>query len=246
VIAYVHDGSIDGRLCALAAALEGDEPPESIQMADGGQPSLFAEEVAVESNGDVAAALIRNIRGKISREATHHVMHVLLSELPNLDLPLYFYLREGLARGKAVDRWHANRHVKAVHEASMKVSREIHRLKGLLRFRELEDGTLWAPVEPDYRVLLPLAFHFRRRLPGERGVIHDLRRGIAAGWSGSGVEYLAPPAEIRMADGEDAAQRLWQTYFDAATIRERVNPRLQRQCMPVRYWKWLTEIQVDA
>ncbi len=37
-------------------------------------------------------------------------------------------------------------------------------------------------------------------------------------------------------------QSLWRTYFKSTAIMERLNPRKQRQDMPVRYWKYLTEM----
>jgi len=239
---YVHDNSIDGRLSALAAALASLQTPHDIQPESGRQVSLFGDEVPVESDDAVARELMRRIRSDISSEAVRHVMYVFLSERPGLDLTLYRYLNEGFVRGKQIDRWHANADVKKVHDVSLKVGREIHRLKGLLRFRELDDGTLWAPIEPDHQVLLPLAHHFRRRLPAERGIIHDLRRGIAMTWTKDAVEYIAPPDGFQTSENEQSVQELWRTYFRSATIRERINPRLQRQCMPVRYWKWLTEV----
>lgn len=36
-------------------------------------------------------------------------------------------------------------------------------------------------------------------------------------------------------------QRLWRTYFKAIATKERINPRKQRQDMPERFWKYLTE-----
>jgi probable DNA metabolism protein len=242
MITYVHDNSIDGRLSALAAALANLQIPEEIQPEDGYQASLFGSDVIVQADETAARKLMQRIREDISSEAVRHVIVVFLSELPNLDMPLYFYLRDGLIRGPDIDRWHANPYVKKVHDVSLKTGREIHRLKGLLRFRELADSTLWAPVEPDHQVLLPLARHFRCRLPGERGIIHDLRRNLAISWDAAGIEYIAPPENVQTSENEEAVQQLWQTYFQSATIRDRINPRLQRQCMPVRYWKWLTEI----
>ena len=38
-------------------------------------------------------------------------------------------------------------------------------------------------------------------------------------------------------------QDLWKSYFKAMTIKERLNPTLQRRCMPRRYWAYLTEKQ---
>jgi len=242
MITYVHDNSIDGRLSALAAALASSQTPQDILPESGSQRSLFGNDVTVQPSESSARDLMRRIRTDISSDAARHVMYVFLSELSELDMTLYFYLREGLIRGKQIDRWHANEHVKKVHNVSLKVGREIHRLKGLVRFRELNDGTLWAPIEPDHQVLLPLAHHFRHRLPGERGMIHDLRRGVAMTWTQKTVRYIEPPGQIQPSETEAEVQQLWQTYFTSATIRERINPRLQRQCMPVRYWKWLTEL----
>ncbi len=243
---YVHDNSFDGRLSALAAALADAQTPEDILPEQGRQASLFGTDVKIQGDEAAAAELLRRIRADIYAEAVRHVLYALLSDLPAIDLPLYFYLREGMTRGPAVDRWHAHPAVKKVHDVSRRVGGEIHRLKGLLRFRELDGGALWAPVEPDHLVLPQLAHHFRRRLPVECGIIHDVRRGVAIRWEAGGVHYIDPPESFRMADGEPAVQRLWQTYFSSAVIRERINPRLQRQCMPVRYWKWLTEIQSGA
>jgi probable DNA metabolism protein len=239
---YTHDNSFDGRLSALAVALATAQTPADILPEEGRQVSLFGTDVCVESDWQTARSLLQRVRTDISSESVRHVIYNLLSELPGLDLTLYFYLCEGLMRGKEIDRWHANSHVKKVHDVSRKVGGEIHRLKGLLRFRELADGTLWAPVEPDHQVLIPLANHFRRRLPGERGVIHDMHRGIAVVWTKDDVQYIDPLECFQTSENEEAVQQLWQTYFKSATIRERINPKLQRQSMPVRYWKWLTEL----
>ena len=48
-----------------------------------------------------------------------------------------------------------------------------------------------------------------------------------------------------MAEDGKLFQRLWKGYFDAMTIRERINPRLQRQMMPKRYWRFLTEKTIE-
>ena len=47
----------------------------------------------------------------------------------------------------------------------------------------------------------------------------------------------------QMATDERLFKQLWKTYFKAISIRERLNPRKQRNDMPVRYWKHLTEKQ---
>ena len=36
-------------------------------------------------------------------------------------------------------------------------------------------------------------------------------------------------------------QAMWRAYFQSTAIRERLNPRLQRQHMPARFWRFLPE-----
>jgi probable DNA metabolism protein len=44
--------------------------------------------------------------------------------------------------------------------------------------------------------------------------------------------------------GEEAYRNLWRNYFDSMAIKERTNPRCQRNLMPARYWKNLPEMQL--
>jgi len=51
--------------------------------------------------------------------------------------------------------------------------------------------------------------------------------------------------ELLLATDEQRFQALWRAYFRSLTIRERLNPRKQRQDMPVRFWPHLTEMQPE-
>jgi probable DNA metabolism protein len=48
-------------------------------------------------------------------------------------------------------------------------------------------------------------------------------------------------AEGVFSDDEARWRPLWQAYFAAIAVRTRLNPRLQRQYMPRRYWHYLVE-----
>jgi probable DNA metabolism protein len=37
-------------------------------------------------------------------------------------------------------------------------------------------------------------------------------------------------------------EQLWQTYHKAINNEDRANPKLQKQFMPKRYWKYLPEL----
>jgi probable DNA metabolism protein len=46
-----------------------------------------------------------------------------------------------------------------------------------------------------------------------------------------------------MAEDEDLFQKMWKSYYKSMTIKERINPKLHRQNMPRRFWRYLTEKQ---
>jgi probable DNA metabolism protein len=48
---------------------------------------------------------------------------------------------------------------------------------------------------------------------------------------------------LEFAGGEAAMQALWKHFFKTAAIKERVNPKLQRQNVPLKYRKHLTEFE---
>ena len=49
--------------------------------------------------------------------------------------------------------------------------------------------------------------------------------------------------EEKLSSDETFFQQMWKEYFKSTTIKERINLKLQRQHMPRRYWRYLTEMQ---
>ena len=48
---------------------------------------------------------------------------------------------------------------------------------------------------------------------------------------------------LALAEDEATYRACWQTYTRHIALENRRNPRLQRQFMPRRYWRHLTEMQ---
>jgi probable DNA metabolism protein len=129
-----------------------------------------------------------------------------------------------------------------------------------------------ARCSPDHHVLPGLAEHFTQRF-GECpwAVIDEKRRLVLAGKGGGPARLfpLSPEPAGAIAPGgpADAAspsasgtapdygnlpdynspsdyyEALWRNYHHSINNPARNNPALQRQFMPRRYWKYLTELQ---
>lgn len=123
-----------------------------------------------------------------------------------------------------------------------KVTGEIHRLKGLLRFMQCETGVLYAPYSPDNNVTDILMRHFAARLKCENFAIHDVKREIVGIYSGQKIIMgHVGKMEIYISEQEKAFVNLWKKYYKAVNIESRPHEKQMKGSMPVRYWKFLPE-----
>lgn len=240
---FSYDNSLDGLLCAFAAADGEGLERCGFQVEGAGRPGLWAP-TSVPVHVGTAAQFLERLRRAGGEGTVLHVMYVFLAEVQGAEQPLYEFARLTLQAERSVLGMRTNVSVRRVMDWKAKVGKEAHRVTGLLRFMELQDGTLYAPFEPDHNVLPLVAPHFQRRFPHENWVIHDLRRGLAAAWDGQALHpVVGVPDNIEalFSRRETAFQDLWREYVQALAIPERRNPALQRRFLPRRYWKHLVE-----
>ena len=113
--------------------------------------------------------------------------------------------------------------------------------------------TYFAPVSPRYNAL-PLAIpYFRDRFRDQRWLIYDIKRRYGFYYDLHTVTEVTMEDDAHLvagklddamlAEDEKLFQSLWKSYFNSMAIAERINPRLQRQHMPKRFWHLLTEMQ---
>lgn len=246
---YRYDGSFEGLLSAFAeASAHHDRAPDFGVPGNPGDGLLFGgRDVPVRP--EAAAHWLRTLTAAGGEQAPRTLAQAFLAELPGCERPMYEYCLLTLERGECVDDWAAHPAVKRVCDAARRVGRELHRFKGLLRFAETTQGVYYAPCEPDHNITLPLGRYFAGRLRDQRWIIHDRRRDIAVLWDGETLQPGTVPAAGAPGGGptlsptEALAQEHWRTYHGHIAIDGRSNPRLQRQCMPRRYWRYLTEMQ---
>lgn len=243
MLAYVYDGTFEGLLTAVYEAYYRGEGPETLVDGREMQANFLDRYVSIDTDPAKADKVFRSIREKISGDALQRAYHVFLSEDSERGRIIYDYLRLGWKMGYRVDLHLSDDRVFRVHQISQRVEYERHKLLGFVRFRQVESGIFYAPIGPDHNIVELLAPHFAERLAGQNWIIHDVKREVAVLYNGrewvvSDFRYDELPAE---AGEEETYQRLWKLFFNAIAIESRKNPRLQRQWMPRRYWKYLTE-----
>lgn len=119
---------------------------------------------------------------------------------------------------------------------------ENHSFKGLARFREVEDGFLYAKIRPKCDILDLLTPHFVKRLPNEKFIIHDVGRDIFSIYENGYVDYFENE-EIIVKDTkeEEFFKKAWIKFYDSVAIDERNNKKLMINNMPKYLWEFLPE-----
>jgi probable DNA metabolism protein len=133
--------------------------------------------------------------------------------------------------------------------------REFDRLRGLLRFKPEPSSritaryTTWytARCAPDYFVLPLLAEHFTLRFGEVPWAIIDEKRRLGVFRNPGEAPRLIRMSPREQAPGgepgRDSWEELWRNYFRSVNNESRNNPRLQKQFLPQRYRKYLTEME---
>ena len=79
-------------------------------------------------------------------------------------------------------------------------------------------------------------------LKREYGYYYDLNDTIEVRFEEKDSHLLTGLlSEDIMDKDEKLFQSMWKEYFKSIAIKERLNPRLHRQHMPARFWKYMPE-----
>lgn len=243
MICYTYDGSFNGLLTTIYEIYYRRRIPQEIVPASSSNMRFFVRQEHIVCDEARAARVYEAIDSKISSRALRNAYCVYLSEHPQAGMWIYEYLRLGWKLGPRVDLHLTDERVHRVHQLSRKVKMEQHRLLGLVRFQRCQMDLYYAAIEPDHNIAELLAPHFASRLSDQNWIIHDRRRDLAVvfnrkEWVATGFTLKQ---KLELEQDEQYYQRLWKQYYDSIAITSRKNPRLQKQCMPERYWKHLVE-----
>ena len=254
---YTFDGTMDGLMTAVFDAFERHEQPDQLLTAGDALPLFCESQYAVVTDEGRARRVFAGLEKRLAPEALRLLSVSWLSELPELNTPLFQYVCKVFRQGD-ISRNFADPDVLAVTNIARKVLHEQLRMKQFIRFQKAKDGTYLAVVSPDHNVLPLITGHFADRFNDQPWMIYDARRHYGYYYEGAGEPVrvtFEDESELpfSLADGklneevisgdDRLLQDLWRTYFKAICIRERMNPRKQRGDMPVRYWKYMTEKQ---
>lgn len=251
---YLYDKTFDGLLTAVFDAYSRNIFPDYL-MTESDQPPLFAEEVyTVHTEDKKSERVWKSMQKKVSAGACRMIQAVWLSEEPDSDLLLFRFIRKNIDSPTSIETNFGDNDVLTMVKLAKSVNQEAERIRQFVRFQKTADNIFFAPIDPKYNAL-PLAIdYFHSRFSNQEWVIYDTRRKYGYHYDLKKVNVFTFDKEDpvllsgklhpeQMAENEAMFQDFWKSYIKTLTIRERLNPKLQRQHMPVRFWKYLTEKQ---
>lgn len=251
---FRYDKTFEGLLTAVFDAYSRRTFPDVLLGEGEPLPLFYEEEVTIYTDADKCNRVWTGLQKKISASALSFVTLPWLSELPEVDMLLFRYIRKAIDSPVSIELNFGDPVVLEVAKIWKKVNNERLRIMQFLRFQKAADGTFFAAVEPIYNVLSLVIPHLKDRfadqcwllydLKREYGYYYDLRDVTEVRFEEKQAHHLSGLLDEELMDeNEKLFQQLWKTYFKSIAIKERINPRLHRQNMPARFWKYLTEKQ---
>lgn len=224
-----------------------------LEIGENANYEFFSRYQQVEPDGEKAEKVARTIRRRLGEEAWHHIYHAMLSNKPEKAEAVYRTVVLGLSNdsGKAGISVRFMENLKdpyifQVFSLSRAVSFEAHRYLGFLRFREMQGGFLFSEIAPEGQILPLIGDHFADRYPLEHFLIYDKHHETFLLHQAGKAWVLLEGAEfhgelLTESEKERDFSRLWQRFVTTIAIPERKNPGLQRQMLPLKFRKFMTE-----
>ncbi len=243
---FVCENSVDGIFTAIYKAWSSGYGHANCKLQEQSTAygyaniELFSEYISISTDFDLSMKVARSIKTKLSEEIFEMVYKTAISDQVGKADLIYRFLILGFAKGPTIVNQLNNEIVNRLFKISRNVSGEVHHFLGFVRFAEQENGLLTSIIHPKNNVISLIMPHFVDRLSTERFLIYDEDRKIAAlhspgkPWILSQIDFDKEDLN-RVSFEEDDYQSLWKSFFEHIAIQERINPKLQRNNLPLRF-----------
>lgn len=243
---FIYDGSFYGLLTAVFYAY-GYKGDCKIERECNHEMNFMNIETTVKTEQDKADRVLSSIEHKLNSDVLNNVYVTYLSDFSDSDTLVLKYLKLCYKYGVNINLAKNNDIIIQVDRYVKKVYREVEKLSGFIRFKQVAPLSFYASIEPDHNILPLLIDFFKERFSDQNFIIHDLKREKAIAYNMDTAIITDLSREyckrFEHSDNDNEFETLWKTFYKATDIKERENLRLQRQLMPKRYWKHITEVK---
>lgn len=251
---FLYDKTFEGLLSAVFEAYRLKIFPELLLETNAPLPLFYDHTISIGTDEEKSGRVWKGLQKKLSGSALSMLSVCWLSELPEIDILLFRYIRKAIDSPISIELNFGDPDVLELSKIWKKVDHERSRVIQFTRFQKTADQLFFAASKPLYNVLPLTITHFKDRFADQTWIVYDLKRDYGYYYDLSTVTEMQLDAsftqhytnkldEHLLAEDEKLFQKLWQEYFKSIAIKERRNPKLHRQFLPARFWKYLTEKQ---
>ena len=241
---FTYDGTFNGLLTIVFYCYSNKLLPQNVYSEEKYIPNFLDKVFYIKTDENKAERVFNGINKNICYEALYNSFYAFNSNRKDKEINILKYLCNGFDVGPKINTMLTLSYVYSVMSMRKYTLSECHKLKGLLRFIEIDNNIFYASIHPENDIIEPLGHHFIRRLPSQKFIIHDKNRELYFIYNGN--EYrIVDNINISIPtikDNEQKYQELWKLFFNTISIKERKNERCQMQFMPKKYWQDLIEL----
>lgn len=235
----VYDGSFEGFL-----TLVHDYYYKSLQITQISKKfsGMLFDEIEILTDERKAQKVLKAIKNKLLTKDFNTIKNIFLCDTKEFETHLLSYIILGFKNAKNLKNIN-HPSVFFINELEKEYFRVVHRMKGFIRFEEVEDGTLYTKIDTKFNILYYLGKHFINRLGSCEFIIHDIKREYAFVHSKEQTQILHVDSYEKptYSKDEEHFQRLWKVFFQSVTIQSRENKKLQQQLVPLIYREHMSE-----
>ncbi len=238
----VYDGSFEGFLCIVNFSIfenlyfDGIIKSNSFNVL-----SIFNTYVEIETSHSKAQETFSYLRSQIPEEHLSKLMLALLCDEMNLEITLYRVIIKILKEKSLIENI-LDDDVLRLNKALKNLFNERHKYLGSVRFQKVEKDHLLAIIEPRNNILPLIAKHFVKRFPNEYWCIYDKKRRLILSKNDRNWEIFKVEGELNLNLKTDREiSNLWRQFFKNIAIKNRINPKAQKNRLPLRFRTYMTE-----
>ncbi|AXX89944.1 DNA metabolism protein [Arcobacter suis] len=237
----VYDGTFEGFLSLVYEVYYKKLKPIKIYKTLPNE-IVFEEIKIIETSLINSIKVLDAIKAKFPKEILEKILNIFMCDSKEFEMALLEYIIIGFKEVKQLFNINLES-IFYLNNLEKELFKNVHKMTGFVRFEELENGSLYAKVESKFNVLYFLGKHFLKRFNNQNFIIHDLNRKLAFVKieNDFSVQKVAFFDEPNYSSNEQKFQKLWKSFFSGVTLKERINPKLQRQLVPLLYRTYMNE-----
>lgn len=239
----LYDGSFEGFL-SLVYEVYYEKLPISSIVKKMPESLLFERFHEIFTDEAKARKVLDAIIKHFTKEQQRTIFNIFLCDTRAHEMALLEYLRIGFKNPKALRNIN-NPNLFYIQNLEKELLCLVHKMYGFTRFEELEDGTLYAKLETKFNIVPFLGEHFCKRLGNIPFIIHDIKRALAFVKNDElhEIRSIAAFDAPSFSSEEEKFKALWKSFFKAASVESRNNPKLQQSWVPLLYRTYMSEFQ---